>query len=246
MLDGEFDDHCWQRASVVRLRNEAEHRQTKQPFVEGDDPTPRATVRLTYDGGYLYVAAEVPRDPELPADPPHLPGRTHDADLAGFDRLNLSIDVDRDYATWYQIDVDQRGWTADACWENRAWNCQRYIAAVADEHNWRIEMAIPFSELVGSPSRIGRHLGHGHLPRDADGRGGELDLPQRITATCRRVGVAEVRVTRCRFGVSAVVSKSFNGIGAHPDVAPSPCFSSLCLRSCPSPSRGEGLCHPRP
>ena len=148
LLDGEFHDLCWQRASPVRLRNEAEHRQTRQPFAEGDELPPGANVRLAYDARFLYVAAEVPRDSELPSDPPHLPGRTHDADLADFDRLNFSFDVDRDYATHYQIDVDQRGWTTDACWENRGWNCQRYIAAVTDEKHWRIEMAIPFSELV--------------------------------------------------------------------------------------------------
>lgn len=155
MLDGDFNDPCWHQASIVRLRNEAEHRQKKQPFAEGDDPSPRATVRLAYDAGFLYVAAEVPRDPELPSDPPHLPGRTHDAELSDFDRLQFTFDVDRDYATWYQINVDQRGWTSDACWENRLWNCQRYIAAVAEDDKWKIEMAIPFSELVARPPASG-------------------------------------------------------------------------------------------
>ena len=148
VLDGSFDDPCWMQSSVVQLKNEAEHRQTKQPFVDENVDAHRAAVRLAYDARFLYVAASIPRDPSLPSDKPHLPGRTHDADLSEYDRLNFAFDVDRDYTTFYQIDVDQRGWTFDACWENAGWNSQRYIAAISDDREWRIEIAIPFDELV--------------------------------------------------------------------------------------------------
>ncbi|MBX3439385.1 MAG: hypothetical protein KF861_17995, partial [Planctomycetaceae bacterium] len=155
VLDGILDDGCWRRDSAVRLRNDAEHRHSKEPLV--DDPADKSRVRVqwAYDSGFLYIAARVPRDAALPQDRPVLPGRTHDADVSQHDRLSFALDVDRDYATFYEIAVDQRGWTTDACWENPLWNCRRYIAADADAAEWRIEMAIPLEELVPAAPRSG-------------------------------------------------------------------------------------------
>ncbi len=155
VLDGVLDDACWQRATAVSLHNEAEHRQMTGPVTDEPVEINRPSVRWAYDEGFVYIAARVPRDTSLPPDRPQLPGRTHDADLSRHDRLSFAIDTDRDYATFYEIEVDQRGWSADACWENRAWNCRRFIAAKGDDREWRIEMAIPFQELVRSPPRSG-------------------------------------------------------------------------------------------
>ncbi len=155
VLDGVLDDACWERAAAVILRNEAEHRQMTGPFVDGPVGADRPSVQWAYDEGFVYIAARVPRETSLPADRPQLPGRTHDADLSRHDRLSFAIDTDRDYATFYEIEVDQRGWSADACWENRAWNCRRFIAAKGDNREWRIEMAIPFPELVPSAPEPG-------------------------------------------------------------------------------------------
>ena len=81
--------------------------------------------------------------------------RSDDAELSGQDRLSLHLDVDRDYATCYRFDVDQRGWTADACWDNAAWNAQRFIAVAGLSNEWLLEMAIPFGELVPQPPQPG-------------------------------------------------------------------------------------------
>ena len=100
------------------------------------------------DKEFLYIAASIPRAEHVPADGVQIGGRAHDADLSLYDRLAIAIDVDRDYATWYTLEVDQRGWTRDACWHDLGWDPKWYVAAEADENRWRIEAAIPFKELV--------------------------------------------------------------------------------------------------
>jgi len=152
-LDGQLDEVCWQRAIKVPLRGDGEHGQPIPPeeLLDGRHPY----VQLAYDAQYLYVAARLPRSSSVKMSQVEQPGRVDDADLTGQDRLSLQFDVDRDYATYYRIDVDQRGWTADACWDNDHWNAQRFIAVQGPSHEWVLEMVIPHSELVAEAPRSG-------------------------------------------------------------------------------------------
>ena len=159
VLDGQLDDACWQSASAIRLTPAPEARTDDETFVgadriaqEGGTATgAEATVMISYDSRYLYLAARCPRVDGLPVDPPDLAGRSHDANQTGLDRLSLQIDVDRDYATYYRFDVDQRGQTREACWEDEAWNPQWFVAADGSHDEWRIEAAIPLETLVPTP-----------------------------------------------------------------------------------------------
>lgn len=141
LLDGNLSDVCWQNAKEIVL-------QAGDDRKDADAQTQTVRARLCYDEQFLFLAAEVPRVPGAPDVEPQLAGRTHDADLAGYDRIRLSLDVDRDYVTRYAFQVDQRGWTAESCWEDSGWNPQWYVAADADAAAWRIEAAIPFKELA--------------------------------------------------------------------------------------------------
>lgn len=152
VLDGRLDEPCWSDAEELRIGG----RRADSRFV-GTRPEgqrrlqvtgPEPIVMFCYDDEYLYVAASIPIHPDLPAAPPQLPGRQRDADLGDHDRLSLQFDVDRDYSTFYHFEVDQRGWTRDACWENEAYNPPWYVAAERDAHTWRIECAIPLDELL--------------------------------------------------------------------------------------------------
>jgi hypothetical protein len=87
---------------------------------------------------------------EQSADP-----RPRDADLSQHDRLELLVDLDRDYATYYHLAVDDRGWTADSCWGDNTWNPQWFVATACDERAWTIEAAIPLTELTGTPPSPG-------------------------------------------------------------------------------------------
>jgi len=139
VLDGLLSDRCWQNAEIIRL--------VGSPG-EKFDERHHAFSMLSYDAQYLYFAASVPRHQQTPPDGPMHAGRTHDTDLRKFDRVSLFLDVDRDYATFYSLSIDQRGWTSDACWDDESWNPKWHVYCATDENGWRVEAAILLQELV--------------------------------------------------------------------------------------------------
>jgi hypothetical protein len=150
-LDGMLSEPCWQAAKILSLQNPTSPQSQSLTTTAPES----AFLMLSQDREFLYIAASVPRAEHVSADGVQLGGRTHDADLSPFDRLSVAIDVDRDYATWYTLEVDQRGWTSEQCWGDKGWDPKWYVAADADEKNWRIEAAIPLSELVPEPPAPG-------------------------------------------------------------------------------------------
>lgn len=165
-LDGLLSDDCWQEAAEVLL----EHR---RPATMSENAP---LVMLAYDDEFLYLAASVPRIDGQSTAPPKLAGRGHDADLRRHDRLTFLLDLDRDYSTWYEFQVDQRGWTAESCWENAAWNPQWFVAAEGESAHWRVEMAIPFSELTAKRPQPGSAWAI-HLERTAPAAGRQTWIP---------------------------------------------------------------------
>lgn len=136
-LDGRLDDEIWPAARPISLR-------------EGDsggEPL-ESIVALTHDDEFLYLAISCQRlaGAGYAADERV---RTRDADLQGNDRVELLLDVDRDYATYYRLAVDYRGWTRETCLGDPSWDPTWYVAAAGDETHWTIEAAIPLAELAG-------------------------------------------------------------------------------------------------
>jgi tetratricopeptide (TPR) repeat protein len=74
--------------------------------------------------------------------------RPRDSDLSMHDRVDLLIDIDRDYATYYRFTVDQRGWTAESCFGDSSWNPDWYVASREDDETWTVEFAIPLEQIV--------------------------------------------------------------------------------------------------
>jgi photosystem II stability/assembly factor-like uncharacterized protein len=149
-LNGLLSDACWQQAVEIPLSPDS-----APPA--GD--APHAFALLAHDAQYLYFAVSVPRAGGVRKDGVVGLGRTHDQDLSPFDRVALCFDVDRDFVSWYTIEIDQRGCVAESCWGDSSWNPTMYIAADADEDHWRIEGAIPFSELVPRAPQAGEGWG---------------------------------------------------------------------------------------
>ncbi len=148
--DGVLSDACWQNAAEIPLTSSA---------VPLAGNAPHAFVMLTHDDQFLYFAASVPRVAGLPKDGPMRLGRKHDQDLSAYDRISLFFDVDRDGVTWYEIDIDQRGCVAESCWNDPSWNPVMAVAAAGDDDRWRIEGAIPLSEMVPQPPKAGAAWG---------------------------------------------------------------------------------------
>ncbi len=161
LLDGLLEDPCWLAATEVRLTSATQDGPRSETFVEmqsldrrGNPRTDNersALVMLGYDAEYLYLAAVLPAHPDVRRDPVQMPGRQHDADLEGFDRIRLTIDVDRDYASYYLFEIDQRGWTRESLWKDDQWNPQWHVAATREGGLVRIEAAIPLRELTPIP-----------------------------------------------------------------------------------------------
>ncbi len=116
--------------------------------------SPRSSFLLSRDDEYLYIAVRCEKLPSLSYDADE-GTRTYDADLTPHDRVRLLLDRDRDYTTYFDLTVDHRGWTNDACWQDRSWNPQWFVAAGGDVDSWTIEAAIPWSELAATPPEIG-------------------------------------------------------------------------------------------
>jgi hypothetical protein len=134
-----LDDETWQVCLPASLASP-----------DANDANWPAAVMLAYDGEFLFVAASCRKAPgaDYPAAEPR---RTRDPDLGDRDRLELLLDVDRDYATYYRLTIDHRGWAGDACAGVAGWNPDWYIAAAEDESSWTIEAALPWKELCERP-----------------------------------------------------------------------------------------------
>jgi len=139
-LDGQLDDPCWTRAAPLRL-SDAVGQTTEQYATEA---------WLAHDANFLYLALRCRHPGDGHMKDPVKP-RPRDANLNGFDRVSLVIDLDRDYCTWYRLEVDQRGCVREDCWGDRTWNPKWYVAAHVEPTVWQIEAAIPLSELTGDP-----------------------------------------------------------------------------------------------
>ncbi len=136
-LDGQLDEPLWQHAKPTLLGPAAE-----QPGIGA------AEVRLAYDTEFFYVALRCPRvqGVEYPAPPGPRP---RDPDLSDYDRVDLFFDIDRDYATYWHLTIDHRGWVRDACWGDPTWNPQWFVAAGTEASAWTAEAAIGLDQLTG-------------------------------------------------------------------------------------------------
>jgi hypothetical protein len=155
-LDGTLDETFWNNADPLRLGGKNEPAQSNASvYVQGEPEhnagaNDSAVVRIAYDAEFLYFAVQCPKADGGDYQHDERP-RARDADLAQHDRVTLRLDVDRDYSTAFELAVDARGWTHDACWGDVHWNPSWYVAAASDETSWTIEAAVPIDELVVAP-----------------------------------------------------------------------------------------------
>jgi photosystem II stability/assembly factor-like uncharacterized protein len=143
-LDGQLDDAMWQRAKPAALQS-----------VQHDDGEWPGVVMFAYDAEFLYIGAHCRAGPGAKPPPPtgSTSARQHDADLSAHDRIEVLIDIDRNYAGYYRLAIDDRGWTNDSCWGDATWNPEWFVAAKWEGDVWTVEAAIPLAELTGQPPR---------------------------------------------------------------------------------------------
>jgi photosystem II stability/assembly factor-like uncharacterized protein/tetratricopeptide (TPR) repeat protein len=135
-LDGRLDDAVWRRAKPVALRSSLH-----------DDAQWPATVMLAHDDEFLYIAVQCRQAPGARYEDAG-GRRLRDADLSAHDRVDVLIDLDRDFATYYRLTIDHRGWTADSCWGDSTWDPTWYVAARTEGGRWTAEAAVPLGQLT--------------------------------------------------------------------------------------------------
>jgi tetratricopeptide (TPR) repeat protein len=141
-LDGNLDEPCWQG----------------KPLVLGDAVNKTAADYRTeawfaYDKDHLYIALRC-KHPAGQRVPP-VKKRKHDDDLRRFDRVSIMLDLDRDYATYFHLQIDQRGCLHEDCWGDAGWNPRWFVAVNSTDDCWQIEAAIPLTELTADRIRGG-------------------------------------------------------------------------------------------
>ena len=145
-LDGKLDDEIWEKADKIILRSSEPTPSSAKGAGEGQT----ADVRITHDREFLYIAVHCLKAENV--DYPSDSGpRTRDADLSHNDRVSLKFDIDRDYATAFELTVDHRGWSCDACSGDPTWSPKWYVASANEDVSWTVELAIPLAELVDQP-----------------------------------------------------------------------------------------------
>ncbi len=143
-LDGQLEDDCWQAGRPLTLVNASGE-------TLGDYPT---EVYLSYDKEYLYLAVRCFHPAGKKVEP--VKERGHDADLRGFDRVSVLLDLDRDYSTCFHFQIDQRGGVSEDCWGDKTWDPRWFVKVHAEDTNWVAEAAIPLMQLSGDNIINGR------------------------------------------------------------------------------------------
>jgi photosystem II stability/assembly factor-like uncharacterized protein len=138
-LDGRLDEPMWRAGNSVELRSP-----------QRDDADWGAVAMLAYDEEFLYVGVSCTSAAGFKYTSSDRP-RPRDADLSGEDRVELLLDTDRDFATYYRLVIDHRGFTGESCWHDKNWNPNWFVARGGGEGAWTAEAAIPLSELTGQP-----------------------------------------------------------------------------------------------
>jgi hypothetical protein len=76
--------------------------------------------------------------------------------LRGHDRVSIMLDLDRDFQTYYHLQIDQRGALGEDCWGDQSWNPKWYVAVDSDANGWTAEIAIPLAELTADSIVVGK------------------------------------------------------------------------------------------
>lgn len=151
-LDGVLDEPFWQSARPARLAR-ADRAAGREPL---------ASLRLAYDGEFLYLGVRCdgvkeaeaigPAEPQADTSAARPSGPRHrDEDLAGSAHVRLALDLDRDLTTFYELAADCRGRVREEGWRDSRWNPTWYVAHASDGQTWTIEAAIPLAELTDTP-----------------------------------------------------------------------------------------------
>lgn len=165
-LDGRFDKQydrgTWFESKLYSLTPDKPRQRLQEILKDKQDfPGLRRTEKLVnesktfgtqvmfmYDQEFLYIGIRCKKVPGISYSPIAERPRVRDTSIDNQDRVEILLDTDRDYGTYYTLTLDARGWAVDACWGNKTWNPNCHIAPHADKEYWYIEMAVSLDSLA--------------------------------------------------------------------------------------------------
>jgi Domain of unknown function (DUF5916)/Carbohydrate family 9 binding domain-like len=141
-IDGVLDEPAWETATPI---GEIRQREPNQ----GEKATELTTVKLLYDGQYLYIGVMC-----FDSDPKQIIGTqmSRDADLEADDRVEIVIDSFRDRHNAFYFATNPLGALVDALIVendeiNKDWDAIWLVRTNRTEQGWSAEFAIPFKSL---------------------------------------------------------------------------------------------------
>ncbi|MBX3420494.1 MAG: hypothetical protein KF752_02950 [Pirellulaceae bacterium] len=148
-LDGEFSEDFWYSEITT-----AGSIQLLDP--PGTVAAPNTEIRWAHDQEFLFIGIRCQRAKVRPVVP-LASGRPYDADLSGLDRVQLLLDVDRDYSSAIELSIAENGLTGDRCLDCKAFNPKWYVCTRDAGQYWQAEVAIALSSLGAAntePARL--------------------------------------------------------------------------------------------
>ena len=141
-LDGVMDEECWRGAKTILMSDPWEPSRAD------------SSARVLFDSEFLYIGLLVPCENKSGAARATDTKRTYDAMKSDSDHVEIRLDIDRDYSSWYTFGVDSQGRTTESSGEDLSWNPEWYVAVKSNETDWSVELAIPLAELKSEALRV--------------------------------------------------------------------------------------------
>jgi hypothetical protein len=114
-------------------------------------------LKLARDDEFLYVHCSCDRSiSKLPeSEPESKPNRQRKRDslLDSSDHVRMRIDIDRDYATWFELAWNSDGDTLDRCGDMLFWEPNWFIANDKTASHWSSEIAIPIHYMLAGSTK---------------------------------------------------------------------------------------------
>jgi hypothetical protein len=121
-----------------------------------------STIRIFRDHEFLFIhalhtrnraseiVAEGNKTKKVGRQAPKASANKRDSLDPQIDHTRLRIDIDRDYATWFEFAWDIQGGISDRCNDMAYWNPEWFIATHQTSDTWAVEIAIPIASLVSN------------------------------------------------------------------------------------------------
>lgn len=129
-LDGKLDEPIWS-TGALSLANRSGKSAGSQCW-------------LARDREFLYFAVRCPAQARSKQSSP---SARRDVDDDRDDRVELLLDIDRDWSTFFRLAVCEDGSTLDEIAGDKTWNPKWFAAVQREEGEWCVECAIPLSAL---------------------------------------------------------------------------------------------------